>query len=55
MFYSLLFKSTFKSTFYTIKFDYMKIKDKIINVINYPAHINTINDIIVSDSYLSIS
>lgn len=31
-----------------IKFDYMKTnKDNIMNVINYPAHINTINDIVV--------
>lgn len=31
-----------------IKFDYMKTnKDNIINVINYPAHINIINDIVV--------
>jgi len=31
-----------------IKFDYMKTnKDNIINVINYPAHINIINDIVI--------
>ena len=31
-----------------IKFDYMKTnKDNIMNVINYPVHINTINDIVV--------
>jgi hypothetical protein len=31
-----------------IKFDYMKTnKDNIINIINYPAHINIINDIVV--------
>ena len=31
-----------------IKFDYMKTnKDNIMNVINYPAHINIINDIVV--------
>ena len=32
-----------------IKFDYMKTnKDNIMNVINYPTHINTINDIVVN-------
>jgi len=31
-----------------IKFDYMKTnKDNIMNVVNYPLHINTINDIVV--------
>ena len=32
-----------------IKFDYMKTnKDNIMNVINYPAHVNIINDIVVN-------
>ena len=32
-----------------IKFDYMKTnKDNIMNIINYPAHINIINDIVVN-------